>query len=189
MQLPRPARGYDANNEAQARDAIIRADAENYKRGRDVELAPGQRLILRSAGGTRWKIEVDVAGLLSLTPLGAPALMITAAEALPAGSLCNVFTSSGVAAIRLASAADASRAANAFVRAAVALGGETAPGYVGQADAALSGLTPGTTYYLSTTPGAVSTSPPSATGNVVQEVGVALSAGVLLFAPKLSVQL
>lgn len=189
MQLPKPGAVYDANNEAQARDAISRADAESYKRGRDVELQPGQRLILRSGEGTRWRLEADAAGLVSLSALSAPAIPITAAEDLPAGALCNVFSSGGVAAIRLACAADASRPANAFVREACAAGSEVAPGYAGQADAALSGLSPGTTCYLSTTPGQLTAAPPSADATVVQEVGVALSAQVLLFAPKLAVQL
>lgn len=43
-----------------------------------------------------------------------------------------------------------------------------------------SGLTPGATYYLATTPGAVTAVPPSASGNVVQPVGFARNATTLV---------
>jgi hypothetical protein len=189
MNLPRPSPGYDPNNEAQARDALTRADAENYKHGRDVELSPGQRLILRSPAGVRWRASIDEAGLITAQPLGASGLAITAAEPLAAGALCNIFTSGGVAAIRNANATDATRPANAFVLEGYASAVEAVPRFTGQAITGLSGLTPGTTYYLSTAAGALSSTPPSATGNVVQEIGVALSASVLIFQAKIAIQL
>ena len=42
-----------------------------------------------------------------------------------------------------------------------------------------SGLTSGSIYYLSTTPGAITTTPPNGSGNIVQEVGVAISTTTL----------
>jgi hypothetical protein len=48
--------------------------------------------------------------------------------------------------------------------------------YFGGINTALSALTLGATYWLSTTPGTgVATTPPSATGNVVQLLGKAIS--------------
>lgn len=45
----------------------------------------------------------------------------------------------------------------------------------------LSGLTPGAALFLSTTPGAVTSTPPSTPGNVVQNVGYAYSATSMNF--------
>lgn len=47
----------------------------------------------------------------------------------------------------------------------------------------MSGLTTGSIYYLSTTPGVITTTPPSSTGDIVRVVGYALSATVLWFSP------
>jgi hypothetical protein len=47
---------------------IERADAENHKRNRDVEVSPG-RLIIKSPNGTRYSIEVSNAGVISATAL------------------------------------------------------------------------------------------------------------------------
>lgn len=46
---------------------IIAEDERNFKKGRDVELARGERLILRSPDGTRYVVTVDNAGALSTT--------------------------------------------------------------------------------------------------------------------------
>lgn len=52
-----------------ARNGILeRADAENHKRGRDIEVAPA-RLILTSPDGTRWTITVDNTGTIAATSL------------------------------------------------------------------------------------------------------------------------
>jgi hypothetical protein len=42
-----------------------RADDENLKKSRDVELQPGVRFILRSPNGTRYSVLVDNAGVIS----------------------------------------------------------------------------------------------------------------------------
>lgn len=52
------------------RDAEFRrADEENLKKGRDVELQPGVRFILRSPNGTRYSILVSDAGVISTAAL------------------------------------------------------------------------------------------------------------------------
>lgn len=48
---------------------IIAEDERNFKKGRDVELARGERLILRSPNGSRWVIAVDNTGTLGATAL------------------------------------------------------------------------------------------------------------------------
>jgi hypothetical protein len=47
---------------------VQRADDENHKRNRDVEISPG-RLIIKSPNGTRYSIEVSNAGVISATAL------------------------------------------------------------------------------------------------------------------------
>ncbi len=64
MKLPRPSESYDAMDESITRAAIERADDENLKRGRDLEVHPA-RIILRSPNGSRWAITVSNTGTLS----------------------------------------------------------------------------------------------------------------------------
>lgn len=66
MILPRAAPKYDQANEQLARDALTREDAMIFKSGRDVELARGERLILRSPNGSRWALSASDAGVLTL---------------------------------------------------------------------------------------------------------------------------
>jgi hypothetical protein len=107
----------------------------------------------------------------------------TASEALTAGNLCNVYSNAGVATIRKADATDDTKPANAFVIANVLISG-TATWYgPAQLDTAVSGLTPGTTYFLDTTPGGVTVTPPASAGNLIQKVGFAKSATELMFDP------
>ncbi len=64
MKLSRPRPTYDAHDEAQARTLIEQADAQNFKRGQDVEIAGGAVLILTDAAGNRFRITV-VAGVVT----------------------------------------------------------------------------------------------------------------------------
>jgi hypothetical protein len=68
MKLPRPRAVYDPQDEAQARAAIEQADAQNVKRGQDVELAGGAVLILTdTVTGVRVKVTV-ASGAVVVTP-------------------------------------------------------------------------------------------------------------------------
>lgn len=68
MRLPQPPRGYSALSEMQRNGIIERADGENHKRGRDVEVGQA-RLILTSPDGNRWSVAVDNSGNLTATAL------------------------------------------------------------------------------------------------------------------------
>jgi len=117
-----------------------------------------------------------------------PDFALTAAGAIAAGNLVNIHSAAG-AKIRKANATDATKPANGFVLAAIAdtiSGGVFGPGRL---ITGLAGLTPGATYYLDTAAGGVTDTPPAASGNIIQEVGVAISATVLLFAPKGTIEL
>lgn len=65
MRLPLPSDTYSVVIESLRNQSIEQADAMNLKRNRDVELGDGQKLILRSANGTRYEIVVSDAGVLS----------------------------------------------------------------------------------------------------------------------------
>lgn len=50
-------------------DILDRADGMNRKKLQDVELGPGERLIIRSPNGNRWVLTVSNAGAVSATAL------------------------------------------------------------------------------------------------------------------------
>lgn len=103
-----------------------------------------------------------------------------AGENLAAGNFVNVYNNAGVATVRKADASNG-RDANGFVLAAVA-SGSNATVYRMGANNQLSGLIPGATYYLSaTTAGTVTTTAPSASGQMIQELGTAFDATTLIF--------
>ena len=60
---------YDAPVLQAALDEISRADDDNYKRRRDVEVVAPARLVLQSPNGTLWKIVVSDAGVVSATAI------------------------------------------------------------------------------------------------------------------------
>lgn len=68
MSAPRPPAGYDARWAAEVKRDIERRDAQNHKRGRDVEIGEA-RLILTSPNGTRFSITVDNSGVITATPV------------------------------------------------------------------------------------------------------------------------
>lgn len=63
MILPIPPVRYESTDQSRLREELRRADAENHKRGRDVEIGAG-RVILTSPNGTRYALTVDNAGVL-----------------------------------------------------------------------------------------------------------------------------
>lgn len=123
----------------------------------------------------------------SYTPQGVVAAtqgstsQIVASENLAAGALVNLWSDSGVAKLRNANATDTAKPADGFVKAAVT-GGNVAVYFTnGETDDQLSGLTPGATYYLDTSAGTVTATPPAVSGEGLQTVGKALSATSLLY--------
>lgn len=110
--------------------------------------------------------------------------LITASEGLAAGDMVNVWNDSGTAKIRKANATDATKPAHGFVLAAVTSGLSGIFIGAGSINNKRSALTPGTAYYLDTAGGGITAVAPSSSGNLIQELGVALSATELAFAPK-----
>ena len=64
MKLSRPLRDYDTSQVATNQFTIEQADRENHKRDKDIEVGTAS-IILTSANGTRYKVVVSDAGVLS----------------------------------------------------------------------------------------------------------------------------
>jgi hypothetical protein len=115
------------------------------------------------------------------TGFGSETTTAVASEALAAGDYVNLYNNASALGVRKADASGGvAKRAHGYVIAAVTNGG-TATIYYGNLNNQKSGLTIGSTYYLSAaTPGAVATTTPSTAGQIVQELGVARSATEIL---------
>ena len=110
--------------------------------------------------------------------IGADTAAITASEALAAGDFVNIWDSTGFK-VRKADATVAGKEAHGFVLAAVA-SAATATVYLEGPNTQVTAQTAGKVY-LQTTAGIGGSTVPSASGNVVQIIGVATSATVTNF--------
>lgn len=106
--------------------------------------------------------------------IGSDTAVIDASEGLAAGDWINVWNDGGAAKVRKADATAAGKEVNGFVLAAVT-SGNPATVYFEGTNTQVTGQTPGPVW-LQTTAGAGGATAPSASGNLVQQVGVALSA-------------
>lgn len=113
----------------------------------------------------------------SLMPagIGANVVNIVASEALAANDLINIWNDGGTPKVRKADATAVGKEADGYVKASVASAG-TAAVYLGSRISGLTGKTPGARQYLHTTAGLMVETAPSASGNVSQWVGTAVSA-------------
>lgn len=128
---------------------------------------------------------LDSSGLLdaSLMPAGVSAEIVvaTASEALTAGDFVNLYNNSGTINVRKADASNNTKPADGFVLANVSSSGTATVYLISVKNTAVSGLTVGADYWLSTTPGAITATAPSASGNIVQRLGKAKSATEFVF--------
>ena len=115
------------------------------------------------------------------TGIGPDTATIEASESLAAGDLVNVWNDSGTEKVRKADATSEGKEVSGFVLSGVS-SGASALVYLEGRITGLSGKTPGARQYLSaSSPGAMTETAPSSAGNVVQFVGVAISATVVSF--------
>lgn len=110
--------------------------------------------------------------------IGADTAVIAASEALAAGDFVNIWNSTG-AKVRKADATVAGKEAHGFVLAAVA-SGANATVYFEGTNTQVSGQTAGPVF-LQTTAGTAGATAPSAAGNVVQRLGIAISPTAINF--------
>ncbi|CAM3616511.1 hypothetical protein [Bordetella flabilis] len=66
MNLPTPPANYSASTESRRNLVLAQADAQNFKRGTDVEIGKG-RIILMAPNGARFALTVSNTGVLTTT--------------------------------------------------------------------------------------------------------------------------
>ncbi len=135
------------------------------------------------AGDAGKVVALDGSGRIDETMMpvgiGADIVSLTASENLAAGDFVNVYDNIGTPNCRKADATTAGKEAHGFVLDAVT-SGNPASVYFEGSNTSLSGLTAGPVY-LSTTAGQSTATAPSAAGNVVQRIGVAVAATTINF--------
>lgn len=139
--------------------------------------------VVSAGAGDAGKIPaLDASGKIDITVLpvgvGADTASITTSEALAAGDFVNIWNSTGAKA-RKADATIAGKEAHGFVLAAVGAAA-AATVYFEGTNTQVTGQTPGRVF-LQTTAGAAGTTAPTAAGNVVQNLGFAISATAINF--------
>lgn len=106
--------------------------------------------------------------------IGADTATITASEALAAGDFVNIWSNAGAFNVRKADATVSGKHAMGFVLSAVAANGAAVVYFEGT-NTQVTGQTPGDVF-LQTTAGKGGATPAGASGNVVQNIGFAVSA-------------
>lgn len=136
-------------------------------------------------------VAMDATGHIDVSVLpvgiGAEVITVAASENLASGDFVNLWNSSGIKA-RKADATTNGKAAHGFVLSAVTSGANATVYLPSQTNTALTSLTVGTDYFLSTTPGGVTATPPASAGNLVQYLGTAHSATAMVFAPASTIE-
>jgi hypothetical protein len=135
---------------------------------------------------------LNASGVLDSTLLppgiGSASQVFPTSEALAAGALVNIFDSTGTPTARNANATDATKPGQGFVLAATTSPANATVYFPGQLVSGVSGLTTGAAVYLSAAiSGAVTPTAPSTAGNLIQNVGSALSPTSFVFAPLLPI--
>ncbi len=152
--------------------------------GRITEIAA--TITSAGAGNEGDIVALDSSGRLdiSVMPVGVTAevSLIECSENLTAGDLVSYHNSSGIK-VRKADATTSGKEADGFVLAGYTSGATATVYGPSNKNTAVTGLTPGSRYYLSTTAGGVTATAPSGSANVVQYVGKATAAGELMFEP------
>ena len=110
--------------------------------------------------------------------IGAATQAMVASEILAAGDFVNILDNAGSPNCRKADSTN-SRPANGFVTAPVAAAA-SATVFLSGPNTARTGLVSGSLYFLGTA-GNVSLTPPSATGNIIQEIGIAANPTTISF--------
>lgn len=142
--------------------------------------------ITTSAGaGDSGKIPaLDSSGLLDISfmPVGVGAEVTVAAssENLTAGNFVNMYNNT-VINVRKADATTSAKPAHGFVLANVTSPANATVYGISNKNTAQSGMTVGARQYLATTAGNRTETAPSASGNIVQYIGIALSATAVIF--------
>lgn len=112
--------------------------------------------------------------------IGADLAIVPASENLSSGDFVNLWDDAGTVKARKADATTSGKEADGFVLDAVTAPANASVYFEGR-NTAKTGLTLGARYYLATSAGGVTATPPSGAGNVVQYIGRAVSATSIAF--------
>lgn len=135
------------------------------------------------AGDANKIVALNSSGQIDSTMLPEiPTFTVTASETLAAGDLINLWNDTGTLKMRKADNTSTAKRADGYIESAVTSGNPGTPTVGGGLVSGLSGLTIAADYYLGTN-GGVTTTPPTATGTIVQYVGRGKSATELVFVP------
>ena len=107
-------------------------------------------------------------------------------ESIAAGQTISIMSDGGLPKVRLASANSAATMAHGIANTAAAPGQVLEMQWLRSFVYAIGGMTVGTLYYLSTTPGAIQNLPPVVAGTIQQPIGVAIGPSSLLMDISLS---
>ncbi len=122
--------------------------------------------------------------------VGPEVLTMITSENITAGAWVNVYNNAGTITARNADATTNAKPAHGFVLASTTSPASATVYGSSQTNTALTGLTLGVQYFLSTTPGVgVATTPPSATGNLVQRLGIADKTTEIVFVPYIPIEI
>jgi hypothetical protein len=152
--------------------------ADKYIRNNAGTLTEKEAKVVSAGAGDAGEIvALDNTGRLdqSVMPvgIGPDVSQIIASESLAAGDFVNVYNNAGTANVRKADATTAGKQCHGYVLASVD-NGDPATVYFEGSNTQVTGATPGP-IFLSTTAGGFTSTAPSAAGNVVQRLGVAVS--------------
>ncbi len=143
------------------------------------------------AGSSGKLTALDASGLLDISVMpsgiGPDVVTITTSEAISAGAFVNIWTSTGTK-VRNADATTSGKQADGFVLSSASSGG-SATVYLAGLNTACTGQTVGRVFLAAGGSGLPTSTAPSSSGNLVQELGVAVSATAVQFAPKMPVVL
>jgi hypothetical protein len=133
----------------------------------------------------KWTAQRVAQAIAALAPSGGDnpiSFDIAAFENLIAGEFVHVFDDAGVAKVRKATADTSRYRAHGFVLSAANVGEMIKVYFIG-VNNAVSDASPGSVF-LSTTAGSATAVPPSGAGQMVQNIGVAVSATAIAFVPQ-----
>ena len=159
--------------------------ADKYIKNNSGQLAEVEATVTSSGAGNAGDIvALDGSGKLDTTVLptgiGATTKLAATTENLSAGDLVNLYNDSGTIKARKADASNGRRAIG-FVLSSVT-SPNNATVYLDGTITGLTGLTPGSAYYLSgSSAGAATATAPTTSGYISQEIGIALSATEINF--------
>lgn len=158
--------------------------ADKYLKSNGATLLEVEAATSSAGAGDAGKIiALDSAGKINnnMMPsgIGPDTSAVASSENLAAGDLVNIYNDAGTAKCRKADATAVGKAADGFVLAVVTSPADATVYFEGT-NAQVTGLTPGE-QFLATTAGGMTTTPPSASGNAVQSVGIATSATSMNF--------